>query len=394
MTEFPKVPLFLMASVNDEALPETTDPNFQFDYVDISSVENHQILTDLQPYTFKNSPSRARRRAKRGDVVISTVRTYLRAIASVETEHVNLVFSTGFAVVRPKPNLCDPDFLRAALLSNGFIDNVVANSNGVSYPAINASDLMQLRVPLPDLETQRRIADYLDKEISEMDAMIEEFESLVESLEVRKVLLIDKYVLEESDTDKMRLAFFGEAITGITYSPQDIVDDGGIAVYRSGNVQNSRIDRTDLVYVDLEIDDRYRFKEGDILMCSRNGSAKLVGKNALVEPEDTGRSWGAFMTVIRTSINDYLYWFYRSSRFRELQGGFATTTINQLTIGFLNSMVIPVPPKERREEIVETLNREVSKMDALIEESTQLIENLKARKTALITAVVTGRKKV
>lgn len=227
-----------------------------------------------------------------------------------------------------------------------------------------------------------------------MDALIDEFKELVESLETRKVSLIDKYVLGEPDTDKMRLAFFGEAITGITYSPQDIVDDGGIAVYRSGNVQNSRVDRTDLVYVNLEIGDKYRFKEGDILMCSRNGSAKLVGKNALVEPKDIGRSWGAFMTVIRTSINDYLYWFYRSSRFRELQGGFATTTINQLTIGFLNSMVIPVPSKERRQEIVETLNREVSKMDTLIEESTRLIENLKARKTALITEVVTGRKEV
>lgn len=331
-----------------------------------------------------------------GDILVPKVTPTVfhgrSTIAKIEGE-VGLATSEVH-VLRAKNN-ADPRWLTYQMLTARFLDQARGHVFGVAgLQRISAQYLTSYLVEDTPLETQRRIADYLDKEISEMDALIEEFEKLVESLETRKVLLIDKYVLGEPDVDKMRLAFFGEAITGITYSPHNIVDSGGTVVYRSGNVQSSRIDRTDLVHVNLEINDRYRFKEGDILMCSRNGSAKLVGKNALVEPEDIGRSWGAFMTVIRTSINDCLYWFYRSSRFRELQGGFATTTINQLTIGFLNSMVIPVPPKERRDEIVKILNREVSKMDALIEESTRLIENLKARKTALITEVVTGRKEV
>lgn len=129
-------------------------------------------------------------------------------------------------------------------------------------------------------------------------------------------------------------------------------------------------------------------------MCSRNGSANLVGKNAIVAPEDLGQTWGAFMTVIRSDINRYLFWFFRSPQFDAYRGLFSTSTINQLTTGILNRIPVPLPPEGRRNEIVKTLDLEVGQIDSLIAESTKLRDLLLKRRSVLITEVVTGRKQV
>ena len=399
MTKFPKVPLFLMASVNDEALSETTDPNFRFDYVDISSVENHQILPHLQSYTFENAPSRARRKVKRGDVVVSTVRTYLRAITSVETEHENLVFSTGFAVVRPKPSLCDPEFLRAALLSNEFINNVVSNSNGVSYPAINASDLMRLRVPLPDLETQRRIADYLDKEISEMDALIEEFEELVKNLELKRSLEINQ-VFKKLEP-RLPIGYVvntktnGTMINGETIPAEGeefgVLKTSAVSTGAFKPTQNKKIlpEEQHLATVPVT---------GGTLLINRLNSPDYVGSCAYVESDFptlfvSDKIWKLDLTINNRFFH---YWTFTNDYRHQVREAIVGTSSSMQSLSY-NAFLrykMPVPDEETQNSVVSDLDRTFERMDALIEESTQLIENLKARKTALITDVVTGRKEV
>ena len=77
-------PLKFNISYNDEVLNENTDSEFEFDYIDISSVEYGKGIICLQPMKFKNAPSRARRIVKQDDVILSTVRTYLKAVATVK----------------------------------------------------------------------------------------------------------------------------------------------------------------------------------------------------------------------------------------------------------------------------------------------------------------------
>src|SRR5690606_39173592 len=91
-------------------------------------------------FYFSDAPSRARRIVRDGDVIISTVRTYLEAIAPISNPSENLIASTGFAVIRAHSKL-DKGFAAYCLRAKGFIETVVARSTGVSYPAINASDL-------------------------------------------------------------------------------------------------------------------------------------------------------------------------------------------------------------------------------------------------------------
>ena len=90
------------ASINDEALPETTDPAFEMSYVDISSVDSSRGIVADEKIVFEDAPSRARRVVRGGDTIVSTVRTYLRAITPIRNPTSNTIVSTGFAVIRPR----------------------------------------------------------------------------------------------------------------------------------------------------------------------------------------------------------------------------------------------------------------------------------------------------
>ncbi len=159
-----------LATYNDEVLAESTDEEKEIDYVEISGVSLSHGVEEIERMTFGQAPSRARRQVKNGDILISTVRTYLRAIASIDEASSDLIASTGFCVVRPNDDV-DSGFLGWAAKSEPFVSEVVARSVGVSYPAINASELVTIDVPLPPLDTQRRIAQFLDEKTARIDAI-------------------------------------------------------------------------------------------------------------------------------------------------------------------------------------------------------------------------------
>ena len=160
------------ATYNDEVLAESTDPDFEIAYVDISSVDLVNGITAVEIHTFAEAPSRARRIARDGDTIISTVRTYLKAIAPIESPPLNMIVSTGFVVIRPL-EFIDSRFMGYALQGAGFIDSVVANSTGVSYPAINPSALACIPICYPpDRSEQQQIISFLDRKIQQIDALM------------------------------------------------------------------------------------------------------------------------------------------------------------------------------------------------------------------------------
>lgn len=108
----PTRPLKYVATLNDDALGEGVDPDYELQYIDIGNVDSSGRIHEVVTYKFADAPSRARRRVKDGDVVISCVRTYLQAIAPIDKPADNLVVSTGFAVVRPKVGVLRPGFAK------------------------------------------------------------------------------------------------------------------------------------------------------------------------------------------------------------------------------------------------------------------------------------------
>ena len=109
------------ATINEETLGEDTPPDFEISYVDISNVDSLGRIHDVIDYTFEKAPSRARRVVRDGDVIISTVRTYLQAIAPIQDPPQSLIVSTGFAVLRPRRDQLDPRFCNYALREPRFL---------------------------------------------------------------------------------------------------------------------------------------------------------------------------------------------------------------------------------------------------------------------------------
>lgn len=181
-----------VAEYNTKTLPENTKDEFNFNYIDIGSVKFGEGITNFQNLNFKDAPSRARRIVKKDDVIISSVRTYLRAIARIEESEIPQIASTGFVVFSSKPQKILPRFLFYAISSESFVGKVEANSVGISYPAINASQIANFKIPLPPLSEQESIAKMLDSKCAQIDSLIAEKESLIADLtEYKKSLIFE-----------------------------------------------------------------------------------------------------------------------------------------------------------------------------------------------------------
>lgn len=166
-------PLKHWAGINRRTLSQNTDPDYAFDYVDISAVATGYLSTTPERMRFEASPSRARRIVQQGDTLISTVRTYLKAIYHVDRPWPDLIASTGFAVLTPKPSI-DARFFGFVLQSKTFVDQVVANSIGVAYPAISETRLGSLHVCLPpSRQEQEGIINHLQTATVDFDKSIE-----------------------------------------------------------------------------------------------------------------------------------------------------------------------------------------------------------------------------
>lgn len=177
-----------VAEINSIALSADTDPGYRFRYIDISSVGTFGEMRELEEMTFADAPSRARRVVRSGDILVSTVRTYLRAITRV-VDADDVIASTGFAVVTPGADI-DPEFLFWWINSSNFVEHVVSESVGVSYPAINAEKLAHMPVPYPSLEEQKRIAGFLEREHRETQNLRGEMERSARLLIERRIAII------------------------------------------------------------------------------------------------------------------------------------------------------------------------------------------------------------
>ncbi len=182
-----------VASVNPETLTEKEDQDMLINYIDISSVDSDGNIIDVSEYLFSEAPSRARRILKNGDTILSTVRTYLKAIAYIEKVFNNLICSTGFAVIRPS-GIFNKKFLFYILRSNILIEEIMKLSKGVSYPAIDSEDLKSIYVWFTGIEEQQQIVEYIEAETKRIDEKIKRTEKEIELLQEYRTALISEVV--------------------------------------------------------------------------------------------------------------------------------------------------------------------------------------------------------
>lgn len=189
-----------------------------------------------------------------------------------------------------------------------------------------------------------------------------------------------------------RLKHLGKNYNGLTYSPNDICgSEDGILVLRSSNIKDNKLCFDDNVYVKKEIPQKLIVNKGDILICSRNGSAELIGKAAFIELQMVA-TFGAFMMIFKGTSNIYhKYLFYIvTSCISQYKWLFTTATINQLTSSMLGEIFAPFINNNLEQKSIATyLDQKCGEIDELITLQEEMITKLQSYKQSVITEAVT-----
>lgn len=189
------------------------------------------------------------------------------------------------------------------------------------------------------------------------------------------------------DWEVVSLGDIGNCVTGLTYSPND-VSEFGTLVLRSSNVQNGQLAYKDNVYVDMSLPERVVVKEGDILICVRNGSRRLIGKCALIDENSEGNAFGAFMSVFRTKLYPFIFYQFQSNLIQNQIQENMGATINQITNKDLKSFKVMLPKNTQEQTAIATA---LSDIDNLIGSLEKLIAKKEAIKTGTMQQLLTGK---
>ena len=402
-----------VATINDETLSEETDPEYQIQYVDISNVDSSGRMREIVTFRFEDAPSRARRRVRDGDVIISTVRTYLQAIAPIQSPPENLIASTGFAVVRPGPAL-DSNYSKYALCEPRFLMEVEKRSVGVSYPAINTSDLGSIQIQVHPLARQRAIADTLDRDTARIDVLVSEKERLLDLLAEKRRALVTRAVTRglnprvklrhsgipwlgeiPAHWETWKIGHLAEVGNGSTPSRRNAAywSGGKIPWLNSSVVNRAEVAEADQFVTALAARECHlpRVKSGSVLVAI-TGQGKTRGQAAVLSFDATINQHLAF---IRPNQSHLLPWFLRWTLFaaydflRSISDD-AGGTKGALTCEEVASLRVPVPPIREQTDILASVARSVERLDALRAVANNTISLIKERRSALISVAVTG----
>ncbi len=407
--------LKFITQINPEALSEDTHPNYIIQYIDISNVDEIMGIGNNQEMTFENAPSRARRIVRNGDTIVSTVRTYLKAVTHFEKAIKNQIVSTGFAVLRPK-TIIFPKYLKWLVLSKGFIENIVLHSVGIGYPSINPSELASLVAWVPPISEQRAIANFLDRETARIDALIAKYQRLIELLEEKRISLISRAVtkglLPNSELKRSYNRYIDlipNRWTGISLKrlvETKITDghhetpeflDSGIPFVSAEEVQKDHINfDSKRGYISEKLHHRYSDKlhpkRNDIFMVK---SGATTGKLAIVDTDIEFNVWSP-LTLIRAD-NSKISTKYL---FHALHAEYVQNQVKQLwtqgtqpniSMGEIENIFILVPPISEQHTIIDFLDREIAHIDSMKEKLKSMLTKLQEYRSALISAAVTGK---
>ena len=258
-----------------------------------------------------------------------------------------VAFNQQINSLNVKPHY-DIEYIAYNLLFNK--DRLQRICNSAVVPLINKTQFSNFEISInKDIIIQRAIKSKLNLLSSIINNNKKKLLLLDDIVKSRFVELFGDVVLNTLNWPLVKLSDIAEYRIGLTYKPE-AVSSSGIAVLRSGNIQNSQLCYEDTIYVNSKVESKLLLKKHDILMCARNGSQSLVGKVALIENDISNTTYGAFMMAISSKYYVYLFEYFRSRAFRRLISVGSTTTINQVTTRMLNSIVIPLPD-------MDTINR-------------------------------------
>lgn len=408
MSELGEIPIeWQIKSINDicyvnpDTLSNKSDDSLFLEYIDIESVTTRRI-NEIKKLEFKDAPSRARRLIKRNDVIMSTVRPYLKAFAKINIEKDNLVCSTGFAVLRAKKNI-NHEFLFQSILSDYYIQQLSNKMVGSNYPAVNSSDVRESNIILPPLEEQEKIASILstvDEQIDNVDALIEKNKELKKGLMqtlLTKGIGHTKFKKTEVGEipEEWTLVKIGDVAkfqAGYAFKSSDYVDNG-VKLVKITNVQQKDLLWNDTDFLPEEFLNKYKeysLEINDVIIAMTRPIISSGIKICKVKKEDTpallNQRVGRFITSENVN-NKYLYQYCFSNYFINKVNELCSTTGQpNISSNQLESIMISLPSTEEQEKIGSILLNVDEKMEEY-ENKKQRLEELKK---GLMQQLLTG----
>ena len=314
---------------------------------------------------------------RKGDMVYNSMRMWQGANGISPCDG---IVSPAYTVLMPKQEI-NNGYFAALFKSVTLINEFRKNSQGMTSDTWNLKypQIETIKVQIPSVSEQDKVSELF----SVLDERIATQAQLVESLKKYKRGLLNK-VFSNTDGKIYPTVYLSEVadfLQGLTYSPSDVANAGHL-VLRSSNIQNGTLSFDDCVYVDKSIPESLQVKCADVIMCVRNGSKSLVGKTALIPVDMPKTTWGAFMMIVRSKLNDTYIFHYLNSQmfFSQVFKDTGTATINQITKGILNECRLPLPPVEERKKISKML----STFDAKIYNAERTLYALMETRKALL----------
>ena len=383
--------------VNESTLPETTEPDLEFRYIEIGAVNSGDLVEPPAIIRFSAAPSRARRIIKGGDTIVSTVRTYLKAVWYAENPGDNLICSTGFAVLTPKQGTV-PKFASYVAQSAPFTDQVTAESVGIAYPAITEKKIGDLWIGLPPPEEQTAIVRYLDAADQQIQAYISTKQRLIELLEEQRQAIIHQAVTRGLDPNVQLKPSAVEWLDDVPEHWEVSRVKNEFLSLNHRRVPLSSVERGAMTKRKYDyygasgvIDkvDSYLFND-QLLLIAEDG-ANLLLRNLPLAIIARGKFWVnnhahilkpkrgnlAFLAAIMEGLN-YSPWISGAAQ-------------PKLTQERLMNISIAVPSKEEQDKVINASMEATSTMIQGIAHARRQVELMQEYRTRLIADVVTGK---
>ncbi|HEY5277814.1 MAG TPA: restriction endonuclease subunit S [Coriobacteriia bacterium] len=375
MSAWPTAPLrevvdYPVARVVPEAAPERP-----FTYIDISAADaDRKVIVAPRTILGREAPSRARQQVLPADVLVSTTRPNLNAVAKVPPELAGAIASTGFAVLRPRAGL-DADYLLHWTRSPSFVAAVSAMVQGALYPAVTDRQVLDLRIPLPPLDEQRRIAARLGDQLSATDALRLGIERRLETIaHVHSEVLASTFA---------RIHASAVALGAAVSQPGAIADGpfgshlktehyarSGVRVIRLQNIGSGTFIDHDRAFVTREHADtltRHMALEGDVVVAALGDGARPAGRACQV-PDIGPALVKADCFRVRTDSSPvdpgFLVWFLNSPLPQAMIAGqMRGATRPRVTLAMLKAFAIPLPPLAEQRRIAARLREQLAEID-------------------------------
>ena len=390
--------------VNEFVLSEDTDPEYTFEYLDIGSVATGRLTAKPERIRFGNSPSRARRVVRPGDTIVSTVRTYLKAVWYAEHQGDDLVASTGFAVLTPRRGTF-PRFVSYFCQSDPFTNRVTAEAVGIAYPAIAETRLGTFEVCIPPYPEQAAIVRFLDHADQRIRRYIRAKQKLITLLEEQKQAVIHRAVTRGLDPN-VRLKPSGVEWLGdvpkhwkterakwlfrkMEHPVRD--NDEVVTCFRDGVVTLRKNRRVRGFTESLKEIGYQGVRRGDLVIHAMDAFAGAIGVS-----DSDGKGTPVYSVCSpRQSANAYYYAFCvremaRSEWILALAKGIRERSTDFRFKDFASQWV-PLPPLSEQAAIVSFLDRATADLDAATTSAQRETSLIREYHTHLIADVVTGK---